>query len=163
MLHTFVFAENENAGEEAAIDGLPTTTTDHHAEISTDLDSAVRKASTRHEAKYLVWALRKAMAVADANPNPNSSRDGSSLDKATLDDAARTRLQYTLLKGIFGAEGTDFGEGLSLPRAADAHADIEVPSVSEDDTSEWFKRELWTLVGWEVVGRHVDVDGVRDG
>ncbi len=161
-LHAFVFAEKESESEaeaEKRTDAPPTTT--EPQPITTDFDTAIKKAATRHEAKYLIWILKKALAFIDANP----SCEQPPTNKTDLEDAARTRLQYTLLKAIFGAGRSDFGMGLNLPRDVDSRVEVDtdVPSVSEEETSEWFKRELWMLVGWEVLGRYVDGDGDGDG
>lgn len=100
------------------------------------------------------------MAILHRQPNSNvdSAFSLKQPDKSSLAEAARTRLQYTLLQGVFGAEVEEFGGGLRMPAVAEAAVavDVELPTVGEEETAEWFKLELWALCGWEVLGRHVE-------
>lgn len=120
---------------------------------------AVEKGAMREEAKYLIWTLKRAMMIVQRQLNQSGNSEASNPpDKSSLAEAARTRLQYTLLQGVFGADMEEFRGALSMPAVAQGGLDVDIPTVSEEETVEWFKQELWALCGWEVLGRHIDFD-----
>lgn len=148
-LHFFVFDDEPNLKNSA-----PST----DPNLLSRALHALKKSAMRDEAKYLIWTLKRAMAILHPQPNPNGDSAPSSKqpDKCSLAEAARTRLQYTLLRGVFGADVEEFGGGLRVPAVAEVAVDVESPTVGEEETAEWFKLELWALCGWEVLGRHVE-------
>lgn len=62
----------------------------------------------------------------------------------------RERLQKTLVHAVFGSDDALFKGGLECPPTP--------PSINHDSQRdsrnfpEWFTRELWSLVGWDVLG-----------
>lgn len=64
----------------------------------------------------------------------------------------RTRLQNTLLRGVFGEDAASIGESLRRP----LDLNINLPHEADmngrlDDVDSWFKKEVWELVGWDVL------------
>jgi len=120
---------------------------------------AVKKGAMCQEARYLIWTLKRALTIVHG-PQNNGSGDSTSSpkkpDKTSLAEGIRTRYQYTLLQGVFGADVEEFSGGLSMPAVAEAAADVDLPTVGEEDTVEWFKQELWMLCGWEALGGHLN-------
>lgn len=79
-----------------------------------------------------------------------------------LAGAARLRLQRTLVDHIFGpgTRGPNASQDvLSLPKAlGDAPQAIEVVQVDDlDRRTNSFETELWTLIGWDILGRAEDL------
>lgn len=134
----------------------PTQSNEDHLRSRTV--EAVKKRALREEAKYLIWTLKRAMTIVRGQPNgtADSASSRGESDKTSLAEGARTRFQYTLLQGVFGADVEELRGGLSLPPVAEAAVELDLPAVSEDDTAEWFKQELWALCGWEALGQHLD-------
>lgn len=75
--------------------------------------------------------------------------------KVALNRHAKERLQQTLINGMFGGDDKDdFLDCLRMPprlAALPSH-----PKVEEKDVAEWFKQEVWRLVGWDILGREVE-------
>lgn len=141
--------------------------------IGANLREALKRKAMQGEAKYLIWTLERAMTFVcrhhSVNPTAKVTKkkikDASTSkaavskppDKTNLSDRARTRLQNTLLKGIFGAGEKEFKDGLRMPAIAEMDLNAELPTVTEDETAEWFKQEVWRLLGWEILGQHDDI------
>lgn len=133
---------------------------DHHLHLRAV--EAVKKRALREEAKYLIWTLKRAMTIAHGQLNVRGDLASSSSpkqpDKTSLAEGARTRFQYTLLQGVFGADVEELRGGLGMPAVAEAAVEVDVLTVGEEDTGEWFKQELWALCGWEALGQHLEFD-----
>ena len=90
-------------------------------------------------------------AASSGKPS-SSSKSSSSRGKITLTHHAKERLQQTLVNCMFGADSQDdFADCIKMP--------VQVgplpppPKVEEQDMAEWFKQEVWRLIGWEILGR----------
>lgn len=125
------------------------------------------------EAPNLLAVLERAMAVAPAHMAiqpaavPQASKGGKAATKQTaarlagstgksgLSLYARDKLQRTLVNAVFGCdESNDFMDCLRMPaRLAPLPAP---PKIDEQDMGNWFKEELWRLLGWEILGRETD-------
>ncbi|KAH0360986.1 Cullin-domain-containing protein, partial [Aureobasidium melanogenum] len=110
----------------------------------------VRQTETRvtlTSAPLLLDSLRKAVA---------------GLSNMPLAGAARLRLQRTLVDHIFGpgTRGPNASQNeLKLPRAfGDAPQAVEIVQVNElESRTDSFEAELWTLIGWDILGREEDL------
>lgn len=112
----------------------------------------------RIEAPYLIHLLNKIMSLAPAyfgstsNSKAGKTKSSKTASKGVLSIAAKECLQRTLVNGIFGMEGRDeddpFMDFLSMPSAAE---DIPTPKVKEADIQEWFKEEVWRVLGWGIL------------
>lgn len=124
------------------------------------------------EAPYLLHLLKQALAMAPSFLSPPASISKSakskpvpkagSVTKATLTLAAKERLQATLAQAIFGPEGLDEDSDLLLnclqmPQAAGSS--LTIPRVKEVEVGQWFQSEVWRLLGWEVLGKELSMDG----
>ena len=135
------------------------------------------------EAPYMLHLLKNSLALTPSFLSPASnSRDNNSstttskpnkskptpkpgsVTKTSLSLAAKERLQATLVNAIFGPEGLDeesdlFLNDLQLPPAEACGGSFTVPRVEEVEVGEWFQGEVWRLLGWEVLGREMDLRG----
>lgn len=141
--------------DEPSQDNAPQNNEDH---LQSRIFEVIKKRALREEAKYLIWTLKRAMTIVHGRPNVrgDSASSPKEPDKTSLAEGVRTRYQYTLLQGVFGADVEEFSGGLSMPAVAEVAADVDLPTVGEDDTVEWFKQEMWALCGWEALGGHLD-------
>ncbi|KAF2773082.1 hypothetical protein EJ03DRAFT_348133 [Teratosphaeria nubilosa] len=137
-------------------------------EDTTDLDPETTQQQldskkARLEAPYLIHLLTRIMTAAPLHLNPkaldrfNKPKKVSKKDpKGALVLAAKDRLQKTLVNCVFGMEGVgeddDLRQCLKLPSAVGAKK-VEMPKVKEAEAEEWFKQEVWRLLGWDVLGR----------
>lgn len=116
----------------------------------------------RLEAPYLVALMDRVMGMAplylgaaiDAKTGkPKQAHKRASM-KGALAVAAKDRLQRTLVTCIFGdSEGMTsdpFAESLKMP--ADKGS-ISIPKVKEVEVQDWFKEEMWRLLGWEILSK----------
>lgn len=113
------------------------------------------------EAPYLIHLLNRIMNAAPAhldavvkhnNGKPKQACKGSM--KGAIAVAAKERLQRTLVNAVFGEEsnaGDDlFKDCLRMPSIS---GPLPMPKAKEPDIQEWFKEELWRLLGWEILSR----------
>lgn len=126
-------------------------------------DEITRKAAER-EAKYLIRILEKTLAFIDHNkeriaamPILNSPAGGQSATHSvpSVTERVRAKLQNTLLKAVFGDQDACFKESLRPPEAPDPAPEpaTEYISPETEDTPEWFTREVWRLLGWDILSR----------
>jgi hypothetical protein len=113
------------------------------------------------EGKYLVWLLERAMAVVysssmksgSSNPPNNTSiskddNNTKSIGQPPLLRFAKRQLQSTLLKAVFGEEHTLFVDSLKRPQPLPGAAPN---NPGQESASEWFPREVWRLLGWDML------------
>nr|OQO29781.1 hypothetical protein B0A51_03696 [Rachicladosporium sp. CCFEE 5018] len=167
-LHTIVFGYPPATTEESIQTFVPADDTQSGitgAPVS-DTNAA---ACAKFEAPYHIHLLKLALSMAPAflSPAPSTSKSAKSkstsklgsITKTNLTVLAKERLQRTLVNAVFGTEGVGpeddmLLEALRMPVLGDAR--IPVPRVKETEVGEWFKEEVWRLLGWEVLGREVD-------
>ena len=90
--------------------------------------------------------------AASSRKPSSSSKSSSSRGKITLTHHAKERLQQTLVNCMFGADSQDgFTDCIKMPVRVRPLPPL--PKVEEQDMAEWFKQEVWRLVGWEILGR----------
>ncbi|PGH04599.1 hypothetical protein GX51_03432 [Blastomyces parvus] len=128
-------------------------------------EMAIAQRAAECEARHLIWILERAIAFTDQFERPNDAMNGDlvlteiGLPKGPpsqgLLQRARTKLQNTLLKGIFGENEPEFRDSLKMPEKPS----YSLPEVSfgrsfdsaEIDPAGWFTQEVWQLVGWDVL------------
>ncbi|KAI7214889.1 sure-like protein [Hortaea werneckii] len=117
------------------------------------------------EAPYLIHLLARLMNAAPAHlgaiistktGRPKQANNKGSM-KGALALTAKDRLQRTLVNCMFGTEGVDdqspLLDCLKMPAAPDTP--LSMPKVKEAEVQEWFKEEVWRLLGWEVLSKEV--------
>lgn len=116
----------------------------------------------RLEAPYLISLLDRVMAVAPSylgaaisvkTGKPKQAHNRASM-KGALAVEAKDRLQRTLVSCMFGgSEGMSsdpFAESLKMP---EDKGSISMPKVKEAEVQDWFKEEMWRLLGWEILSK----------
>lgn len=143
-------------------------------EGSTLTDKA--KEIARIEAPHLLSILERAICMAsqnfaDASATINSksmnsrpsaqfryvSKEPISTRKHMLSEQAQNRLQQTLVNAVFGPqeEGDEnFSECLRLPGQPSTFT--QPPTIEERDIPDWYTKELWGLLGWDILASESD-------
>lgn len=124
--------------------------------------------SAELEAKPTLWLLRHMLAHIEKRAQrgffSNTTSPGhSESNLPRLVDRGKGRLQNTLLRGVFGAETPEFGDALRTPvspnqETTGAPVDVSPPDTS-DQYREWFTRELWAVVGWDILMQNIGTEG----
>ncbi|KAI7262899.1 sure-like protein [Hortaea werneckii] len=115
------------------------------------------------EAPYLVhllgWLMNAAPAhlgaiISTKTGKPKQANNKGSM-KGALALTAKDRLQRTLISCMFGTEGVDdqspLLDCLKIPVAP--NTPLPMPKVKEAEVQDWFKEEVWRLLGWEVLAK----------
>jgi hypothetical protein len=78
-----------------------------------------------------------------------------SASRIRLSAAAKDRLQRTLITCMYGDKGDDeFLDVLTKPVPCTRLGSLQkVAKVEDKDVEEWYKKEVWRLVGWDVLVR----------
>ena len=116
------------------------------------------------EAPYFIHLLTRIMNAAPAHldavamttsGSPKKAMKGSM--KGAIAINARERLQRTLLQCMFGdgVEDDEFHECLMMP--AMKSAPLPIPKIQEPEVRDWYKDEVWRLLGWEILSREIEV------
>lgn len=135
--------------------------------IHPDYEQDQRNAKT--QAAHLVHLLDRLIPFAregsgnashSSSPTPASPPLGIAQQKLTK--IPSSALQDTLLHFIFGAsaEPADFSDALTPPTPPKENlrhdvADKLLGESEEGGVEDWFKREVWRVVGWDVLGGHI--------
>ncbi|KAF2236227.1 hypothetical protein EV356DRAFT_531162 [Viridothelium virens] len=128
------------------------------------------------EAPYLLNIFERAMSVAArhlgdpslATPRRStisrpSKKPGSTGKESItrtqpiLSMYAKERLQQTLVNAIFGPQkdtDKDFSDCLKIPGKPPAL--VHPPVLGEQEVSTWYTRELWKLLGWDILAKESD-------
>jgi hypothetical protein len=126
----------------------------------------------RLELKALVLILERAMGLAPHHMNPQNSRSARNPDpgrfvrtlsmktlpaapKGRLSSLAKDRLQRTLVICMYGHSIEDeFLDVLTKPVPTMRVGTLQnVAKVEDKDVEEWYKEEVWRLVGWDIMAR----------
>ena len=125
---------------------------------------------THFEVKALVLVLERAMGLAPNHMNPQTSNVGRSqknlgrtlslknlpaASKARLSPVAKDRLQRTLVACMYGDKADDeFLDVLTKPMPSMRLGSLQnVARVEDKDVEDWYKKEVWRLVGWDVLAK----------
>ena len=148
LLRDFVFCDKEKEN------------TDPHPRPNYKQAAAIREA----QAPYLLRLLKHTTVLnskmqISSTPTRRSSNRITSLRKKSsqsgeksFSSKARTKLQNTLLRGVFGDDVTGLGESLAKPfDFAVGPLSLAERKDEPDDVGDWFKDEVWKTVGWDVL------------
>lgn len=127
---------------------------------------------TRLELKALVLILERTIGLAPHHMNPANSRATRSPDsnrlrrtlsmktlpaapKDRLSPIAKDRLQRTLVACMYGNKQDDeFLDVLTKPMPAMRLGTLpNVAKIDDKDVEQWYKEEIWRLVGWDIMAR----------
>jgi hypothetical protein len=127
---------------------------------------------TRLELKALVLILERAMGLAPHHMNPPTGRAARKPDtngigrtlsmktlpaapKGRLSSLAKDRLQRTLVTCMYGHDQNDeFLDVLTKPMPSMRIGNIQnVAKIDDKDVKQWYKEEVWRLVGWDIMAR----------
>lgn len=149
----FKHAHGATIEEETALsdETPPTTAAQKHA-----------LAAARLQAPYLIHLLSRIMSASPAHlgstrkVQAGTGRKGPKTSiKGVLAITAMERLQRTLVNCTFGTEGVDvddpFMDCLKMP--GPSLQPLPMPNVKEAEVQDWFKEEVWRLLGWEILSR----------
>ncbi|KAK2754563.1 hypothetical protein FQN54_006964 [Arachnomyces sp. PD_36] len=144
--------------------------------LSETPNDEVSQKSAEYEAKQLIGVLEKALAFTEHHKEKmattsmyhnlppdhlinQSERDGlgnrpTSNVPPSIAQTVRTMLQNTLLKAVFGDQDPSFENSLPSPKIPElAPPPAGQRGTEMEDTSEWFTREVWRLLGWDILSR----------
>lgn len=124
----------------------------------------------RLELKALILILERAMGLAPhhlsspmGKANNTTNRLSRTLSLKTLPSAPKTRLsviakdrlQRTLVSCMYGSKGDDeFLDVLTKPMPAMRTSSFQnVAKIEDKDVVQWYKEEVWRLVGWDILAR----------
>ncbi|KAI9698688.1 MAG: hypothetical protein M1836_003798 [Candelina mexicana] len=172
ILYGFVFKKPEDEDVSSNIRDLSS-----HGIGERHANEAEQRAN-RAEAYYLIWILERALASVQRD---TSGRCGQAWDpskglrdgigrsknasmgpttKELLSERARARLQNTLLRGMFGDDEKDFQDCLQKPPISEIALEMPTHVGHHDDAEDWFKGQVWRLLGWEILSKNVDLGGL---
>lgn len=125
---------------------------------------------THLEVKALIVVLERAIGLAPDHMNPQipdleqgKKRIGRTLSlkslpatsKSRLSPVAKERLQRTLITCMYGSKIDDeFLDVLTKPMPPMRLGSLpNISKVEDRDVDDWYKKELWRLVGWDVLAK----------
>jgi hypothetical protein len=164
-LYYFTFGQHRSTSIEGNI--LPSPEPRDAAEATRRDTDAL---GTRLEVKALVLILERAMGLAPNHTNPQNIRSSQTPNhpvrtlstrtpvtstRARLSPLAKERLQRTLVACMYGNNTNDeFLDVLTKPTPAMRLGSLQnVAKVDDKDVETWYKKEVWRLVGWDVLAR----------
>jgi hypothetical protein len=125
---------------------------------------------THLEVKALILVLERAIGLAPNHMNPqtisadsNKKKSGRTISlknlpaasKARLSPVAKERLQRTLITCMYGSKTDDeFLDVLTKPMPPTRLGSLQnVAKVEDSGVENWYKKEVWRLVGWDIIAR----------
>jgi hypothetical protein len=110
------------------------------------------------ETYHLVWLLEKAVALVHSismksslSHDTTTAGDGKVSNAGLLLNLSKKRLQNTLLKAVFHEEEPLFLESLKSPQYPAGDKTKIQSNQQSEPASEWFSREVWRLLGWDIL------------
>ncbi|KAL6721647.1 hypothetical protein ACLMJK_000751 [Lecanora helva] len=108
------------------------------------------------QAPYLIWLLERIKPVLSLLDTASADQSTPSLHQPlekTNDDAlfAGDTLQYTLLQAVFGDKARIRHEPTLKMPPAPTDAEMQAWASAKVDVKDWFKHEVWRLIGWDVL------------
>ena len=151
-LNTFVFEDvvyrNQSQDQRAATQSDTAITNKSHSPL------------TPSAAANLVWVLERAMALSGEavsilgltnSINLPTNQRCPTKRKTRFSDIPRRRIQETLLQPLFKDHHANFANIFKEPDLSRLLIDEPPPTISPDDVRNWFKQEIWRIVGWETM------------
>ncbi|KAL1304410.1 hypothetical protein AAFC00_003408 [Neodothiora populina] len=165
--HVIAFSGPKYDGKQDELRNLPPSDDETRRDHVRRLE---RRAMTT-EAPYMLAILRKALKVVPEEfLDTNGNKEGKSR-KHRLTSVALRRLQRTLIDCIMGpgtrgdAASADvlkmpilIGQEMSFSiNSVDSHASGQATDTAVEAKEEWFEKELWATIGWEILGREEEL------
>ncbi|OCL08586.1 hypothetical protein AOQ84DRAFT_431649 [Glonium stellatum] len=150
----------EHLGAPAAGPGKELETKAAHLELPTLISTLERAMALapQHLSAHLTpmnKTVKPPTSTVNSGKSSATNKSSSSSGKITLSHHAKDRLQQTLVNCMFGVDNQDdFADCIKMPTRVGPLP--PPPKVEEQDTAEWFKQEVWRLVGWEILRREGD-------
>ena len=164
VLNVFVFGGETGSYHNKC---LPETTT-----INGDTELEEEVILIEAEAPGLVWILEQAMTFIRQHRNPRVAAGSTAetqqlqarpeeeciMDRLSLADHVQKKLQNTLLKAVFNEDAISFEDRLREPPNPGIYLNGQRPVANEENVRDWFKQEVWRIVGWDVLRKITDWD-----
>ncbi|CRG90656.1 hypothetical protein PISL3812_07700 [Talaromyces islandicus] len=108
--------------------------------------------ASQYEAIHLAWLLEKAVALVYSLSMKSTFGvfDGpktGETPKGSLLRFTKKKMQRTLLKAVFREDEPLFLDSLKRPQPGK----ISLPDTEDEMDPEWFSREVWRLLGWDIL------------
>lgn len=162
-LRHFVFGSDE---EDIGGDQAPDDDSSHVPQTSHNEPQA-EDTATKAQAPYLIWILEQTQTFLHQQPHSTQPHSPAPPTPTTNVAAfARTKLQHTLLRAIFGNRAPRAYEPSLQPPTTPPDAELHRATMPEADVKDWYKHEVWRLLGWDVLRDHPwrdPLDGGRLG
>lgn len=170
LLFYFTFDKHRSTTIEGDI--TPSPAKDDKSTVAKEMANAT---VARLQAQCLIMILDRALGLAPYHMNaPIPSRPSTPTGRrpstatrtptqktlprastASVATHARDRLQRTLVMGTFGeGEDDEFADVLRRPGLLGSMP--KAPKIANDDVGDWFKMEIWRLVGWDLLCRETE-------
>ena len=153
LLNLFVFEDDVNGGR------VPGTESAANPAIQPHLRPRSNAAAN------LVWILERAM-VLNGESTSTLRRGGELADsadqlntgkrKTRLSDILRTKVQNTLLRPLYKGHDATFADVFEKPDLSALAVDVLPCTIEPCDVSNWFKQEIWRIVGWDTLQDKID-------
>ena len=118
------------------------------------------------EAIWLLYLLKGSLPLMTSQPMPSAGTDhahqpSSTAHRKSAMGTVKKRLQNTLLRVLFGSSASDFEDALKMKVDLDVPLDLLFSPVAaqndngitneKESVSDWFKSEVWRVVGWKLL------------
>lgn len=129
----------------------PPTNLDPHvpppAGLAAMREEGISPQTAQLEAKYLILFLRRWLRERPVFPYTSFHPSGP----VRLEYGILLKMKKSLLQAVFGKEDPLFNGGLERP-ATPRPLDCEESPKQPQEFSQWFTGELWSLIGWGILG-----------
>lgn len=161
-LKIFVF-ENDYPEDFLGVPSSSSQITAIHPDYEQDQRNAKAQAACLiHLLDRLMPSVREGSRNASHSPSPTPATPPFGIAQQKLAKIPSSALQDTLLHVMFGAsaEPADFSDTLTPPTPPEENlrydiADTLLKKGEEGGVGDRFKREVWRIVGWDVLGGYI--------
>ena len=158
LLKIFVFGNSGNDILDEELQGQPRPTLGSNRELKQGLSSI------EPAAPYLIWILERAMILRTRQQGLAVGGDScivaikliKQTNKNNQLGTSRLQLQHTLLKSLFGEHTKDFENALRQPIYPDLAINDGVRICKEGEVADWYKQEVWRLIGWDILRENIE-------
>lgn len=164
-LYYCTFGRHRGRSIESSIIPLP-----RPRDITETTNPDLEDLAVRLEMKALVLILERAMGLAPNHMNVQATRTGknrnhlgramsiknlSATSKTRISPLAKDRLQRTLVACMYESKTDDeFVDVLVNPIPTIRASSLQnVAKVDHKNVKDWYKQEVWRLVGWDILAR----------
>lgn len=164
-LYLVVFGRRRADGLDDDILASQLTQDDGVSERQTALNPpGSEREAARLEAPYLVALLdciMRAYAVYTADNKRSKTSNAQHTSKTSKKDLAaraRVKIQLTLVDCIFGNDAQSDSDGLRdrLKMPTTGGPPLPMPKIKEAEIEDWYKEELWRVLGWDILSKDGD-------